>query len=62
MISAKNYSDAVPLLDRGIAMVGETYVMQDLSDDTGMKLTLAQIEEKKGAARRAAALQYRVLS
>lgn len=43
-------------------MVGETYVMQDLSDDTGMKLTLAQIEEKKGAARRAAALQYRVLS
>ncbi len=43
-------------------MVGDTYVMQDLIDDTGMKLTLAQIEEKKGAVSRAATLKYRVLS
>ncbi|NHZ95331.1 hypothetical protein [Massilia sp. CCM 8734] len=57
-----NYVTAITLLDRGVGIVGKAYRSQDVIDDTGMKLTLSHIEERKGALSIAANLRSRVLS
>lgn len=62
LIEDGNYVTAITLLDQGIGIVADAYASQDVIDDTGMKLTLSQIEERKGALGIAANLRSRVLS
>ncbi|NHZ35635.1 hypothetical protein [Massilia rubra] len=62
LIDDGNYVTAITLLDRGIGIVGNAYHSQDVIDDTGMKLTLSHIEERKGSLSSAANLRSRVLS
>jgi len=42
--------------------VGERYAVHNTIDDTGMKLLLAEVEEKKGALQTAAQIRHGVLA
>ncbi len=47
-LSDGRYVEASKLFSEGIDVLGDLYRNPDIIDDTGMKLTLASIEEKSG--------------
>ncbi|WP_346836424.1 hypothetical protein [Microbulbifer sp. SAOS-129_SWC] len=61
-IIEKRYSDANKLLNEGLEAIGNRYFQDDIVDDTGMKLTLADLEEEGGKASVAAGIRRGVLS
>ncbi|AZS49447.1 hypothetical protein DM558_01035 [Entomomonas moraniae] len=60
-ITDKEFKKAISLFDDGIKKIGNQYYSTDIQDDTGMKLILANAEEKKGNLERAAYLKRNVL-
>ena len=62
-LSDKNYEKAIELFSAGINVIGMNYNKDHRAiDDTGLKLTLAKIEENKGNLETASNLYKGVLS
>ncbi|WP_431045596.1 hypothetical protein [Roseateles sp. L2-2] len=60
-LDRKDVQAASRILDRGLEILGDAYFHDDLIDDTGMSLVLAQSEEKRGRLDVAANIKSRVL-
>lgn len=60
-LTNKEYATAIILFDKGIEQLANNYLSDDIIDDTGVKLTLANVEQKKGNLTQAANLKYKVL-
>ena len=60
-LSDGRYAEANKLFSEGIDVLGDSYRTPDTIDDTGMKLTLAGIEEKSGNLEVSANLKKGVL-
>jgi hypothetical protein len=62
-LEAKKFADAIAAFDRAIAAIGAGYIKNgaNVVDDTGMKLVLAQSEQKRGTLATAANLKSRVV-
>ncbi len=58
----EDWVEANALLKRGLEMLGSRYVSSGAIDETGMKLVLAEAEEKRGALDNAARMRRRILS
>lgn len=61
-IENKEWASANTLLKRGLDIVGDRHTTPDSIDDSGMKLVLAEAEEKKGALHTAAHIRRSVLA
>ena len=61
-ILAKQFAKANKYLEDGIKSLGDLYYMPNVIDDTGMMLTLAEIEEKDGHIETSANLRKNVLT
>ncbi|CAI3949641.1 unnamed protein product [Commensalibacter communis] len=63
LLATGHYQKAIHLFDKNITIVGQHYLSPttNISDDTGTKLILGQIEQKKGRLKRAAYLKRNVL-
>lgn len=57
----KEYTQAIIFFDKGIKQLADNYLSDEIIDDTGVKLTLANVEQKKGNLIRAANLKHKVL-
>jgi hypothetical protein len=62
-LDAKKFADAITAFDKAIAEIGSGYSKKNANiiDDTGTKLTLAQVEQKRGNLAVAANLKSRVV-
>lgn len=60
-LAAGEVDEALALFDRALAELGDGYRRAGVVDDTGMKLTLAEAEARRGNARTAANLKKAVL-
>lgn len=60
-LTNKEYTQAIILFDKGIEQLANNYLSEDVIDDTGVKLTLANVEQKKGNLAHAANLKHQVL-
>ncbi len=60
-LAAQHFQIAIEKFRAGIAMIGDSYLLPGDVDDTGMKMTLAQIEEANQRFIIAANLLKRVL-
>ena len=60
-IESKNFVLSIEYSKAALEMLGGSYVSDGLVDDTGMKLALAKIEEKKNNLEVAAVLYVRIL-
>lgn len=60
-LTNKEYTQAIILFDKGIEQLANNYLSEDVIDDTGVKLTLANVEQKKGNLAHAANLKHKVL-
>jgi hypothetical protein len=60
-ITAQDFDRANPLVDKGLADLGDDYRTAKVIDDTGMKLTLAAAEARKGQIATAVNIKARVL-
>lgn len=61
-LSIGQFKEAMRAFERGIELLGDKYVDENLIDDSGMKLTVAKIEEEKGNLEVSANIKYRVLT
>jgi hypothetical protein len=61
VLSENKYANANKLFEKGIDILGDLYLSPNLLDDSGMKNTLADIEEKKGNIQQAANIRKKVL-
>ena len=60
-ITAQDFDRANPLLDKALLDLGNEYATAKVIDDTGLKLTLAATEARKGKVATAASIKARVL-
>lgn len=60
--SAEKWKDANDSLQKGIELLGEQYLSQDIVDDTGMKLIVANMAASKGDWEAAATVKEKILS
>lgn len=61
LIIKKDFQQAMIVFNEGIKQIGDSYLSNNIEDDTGMKLILANVEEKKGNLERAVYLKRNVL-
>ena len=61
-IERQEWSLANALLKQGLDAVGDRYIVSNTIDDSGMKLVLAETEERKGALQTAAQIRRGVLA
>ncbi|MNV63424.1 hypothetical protein D3C71_1560170 [compost metagenome] len=60
-ISNEKWKDANESLQKGIELLGEQYLSQDIVDDTGMKLIVANMAASKGDWEAAATVKEKIL-
>ena len=60
-MQTQDYQQAIAAFDKGIQQMGYHYYSESLNDDTGVKLMLGEMEQKKGLLERAAHLKHNVL-
>ena len=60
--SAEKWKNANDSLQKGIELLGEQYLSQDIVDDTGMKLIVANMAASKGDWETAATVKEKILS
>jgi len=60
-IREKKFESSIKNSKVGIAMLGKGYLSSSIVDDTGMKFSLAKMEEKKNNLEVAATLYVRIL-
>jgi len=60
-IEAGVYQRAIASLRKGIAVIGDSYASDDVIDETGMKILLADTSLREGREREAAELLRRAL-
>ncbi len=60
-IQNRNWLAANQLLKQGLAALGNSYLTPEMIDETGTKLLLADIEERKGSLETAALIRRRIL-
>jgi hypothetical protein len=61
-IEKQDWPAANVLLQQGLTDLGNRYLTADIIDETGMKLMVAEVEEKKGSLSTAAGIRRGVLS
>jgi hypothetical protein len=60
-IGGKDWTAANSLLKRGLAALGDSYLLSDTLDDSATMLVLADLEERKGNIERAVRFRRNVL-
>ena len=61
-IAIRDFEKANSYLKEGLFLLGDSYAVSDILDDTGIKLVLADLDEKKGEIENAVYIRRRMLS